>query len=153
MQLEYNHCFCVLHLDSSTAAGRIHCFHDSDTEMTTDSAHKHSESATTSSKIGCSCHLQFGNGDVRVIIEQSPDADETDHMHHPSGSKQRLISTAARPRKRLKCVTRTRVVLERPVLEQLPLLLDICDSTTGADRSKSINLELPYSVWGFSSSF
>lgn len=91
---------------------------------------------------------------MRVVVEQPADA--AGKAGYNSAHRQCLLHMVAFPPSTFDCETsgkfsspRTEVTLQRAVLEKLPILLDIANSTTADEGGTSTELELPCSVWGF----
>lgn len=112
--------------------------------------------ATSNPKPCASCVINFSKvgGDVHITVEQNSDADERAKEAYNSAHRQCLLHMAARAPKTFDCESygrlsapRTEVVLQRSVVEKLPLLLDIANSTiSGSNESANAELELPCSV-------
>lgn len=105
-----------------------------------------------------SCSIQFSRsgGDVRIVVEQTPEADEMQKQAYNSAHRQCFLRMLERPPRSFRCITsgdvsspRTDLVLQRSVVEKLPLLLDIVESTSaGSKESTNAELDLPCFVWG-----
>ena len=126
--------------------------------MTVHENTKSGQSVTSEHKPCCSCQLCFAKDNVRIIVEQKSDADAKEKERYNSAHQQVVAHMIARPPKTFNCVTfgdltapRTDLVLQRSMLEQLPLLLDISESTTGDIEETRIDIQLPCSVWGLTS--
>jgi hypothetical protein len=98
-----------------------------------------------------SCKVSFAEDEVRIVVEEYLDA--VTHLCVAAHRQCQLRMFAVPPRT-FTCVTagnmsapRTDLVLQRWLLEKLPLLLDISNSTS--NKQKASQLELPCSVWGF----
>jgi putative effector of murein hydrolase LrgA (UPF0299 family) len=98
-----------------------------------------------------SCEVSFAEDEVSVAVEQPAD-DVTDLCI--AAHRQCLLRMGTVPPRTFTCVTegnmsapRAEIILQRSVLETVPLLLEMSNSTS--NRQITSQLELPCSVWGF----
>jgi hypothetical protein len=98
------------------------------------------------------CFVSFKNDKVYMVVEEPDDADKE---RNDSAHGQCLLRMVAYPPTLFDFETsgkvatpRIEIILQRAMLEKLPLLLDITESTS-SKRIADAPLELPCSVWGF----
>lgn len=106
------------------------------------------------------CQVSFHKDTVQMIVVQNVNMSHQAREQYNSAHRQCLLHMVSHQPKTFKCETagdlsepRTEVVLQQEILKQLPLLLDISESTSTDSQSSSCELELPCSIWGFVSLF
>lgn len=111
------------------------------------------DSVSSDRKGSFKCQAFFAEDEVRVVAEQP--ADGVGKARYNSAHRQCLLHMVASPPNTFDCETsgkfsspRTEVTLQWAVLEELPILLEVCESTAAEDGGTSTDLELPCSVWG-----
>jgi hypothetical protein len=125
--------------------------------MTSSSLPQHNSDVHQHKAHKAQCCVSFTSDEVHVAVEKPADHDAADKERCNSAHRQCLQLMAASPPNTFDCeisgkvsAPRTRFILQRAMLEKLPLLLDIAKSTSNEQRADA-HLELPCSVLGFAS--
>jgi hypothetical protein len=120
--------------------------------MASDTQSLHTPSDRQLDKQKAKCSISFENDKVHLVVEQP---DRAAAQRYNSAQMQCLQHMVDSPPTTFDCeisgrvsAPRTEVILQRAMVEKLPLLLDITQSTSSA-RQAAIELELPCSLWGF----
>jgi hypothetical protein len=121
--------------------------------MTYDTHPRHDSVANQDLNRKENCDISFTTDKVRVVVQQPADAADQERFN--SAHRQCVQRMVAVPPANFDCeisgkvsAPRTEVILQRAMLEKLPLLLDISKSTSSKQQAAA-QLELPCSVWGF----
>jgi hypothetical protein len=99
------------------------------------------------------CDVTFTLDEAYVVVERP--TNDADKERYTSVHRQYLLRIPASPPKTFNCeisgkmlCPSTKVILQKAMLEKLPLLLDISQSPSSKQQAAA-QLELPCSVWGF----